>query len=101
MRRRDSIILWPVYFDSTKTRREGRRLPKNLCVPSPDITMLENAVKNLGLIYEVYQESFYPRLPWVKMGSIIVRKSGESKLHIMRRIASELMILSSDPLGKT
>lgn len=100
MRKRDSIVLWPVYFDSTKTRREGRRLPKKFCVPSPDIIMLENAVKNLGLSYEVYQESFYPRLPWIKMGSIIVRKSGESKSRVMKRISSELMKLSGDSSRK-
>ncbi|MCX8170429.1 MAG: signal recognition particle protein Srp19 [Candidatus Bathyarchaeota archaeon] len=94
MRRRDSIVLWPVYFDSTKTRREGRRLPKNLCIPSPNIMMLENAVKKLGLSYEVCEESFYPRIPWIKMGSIIMKKSGESKLQVMRKIASELVKLS-------
>ncbi|MEM3715758.1 MAG: signal recognition particle subunit SRP19/SEC65 family protein [Candidatus Bathyarchaeia archaeon] len=100
MRRRDSIVLWPVYFDSTKTRREGRRLPKKFCVPSPNVAMLENAVRNLGLSYEVQQEAFYPRLPWIKMGSIIVRKSGESKSRVMRRIASELTKLSGGSSGK-
>ncbi|MEM1506950.1 MAG: signal recognition particle subunit SRP19/SEC65 family protein [Candidatus Bathyarchaeia archaeon] len=91
MRRRDSIVLWPVYFDSTKTRREGRRLPKNLCVPSPSISMLERAVKDLGLSYEISQETVYPRLPWIKTGCITVKKGGENKSQVIRRIALELM----------
>ncbi|MBS7625066.1 MAG: signal recognition particle subunit SRP19/SEC65 family protein [Candidatus Bathyarchaeia archaeon] len=97
MRRRDSIVLWPVYFDSSRTRREGRRLPKKFCISSPSIDLLEKAVKSLGLIYEVYREAAYPRLPWIKMGCIIVRRGGERKLQVLKKIASEIMKISGYP----
>jgi signal recognition particle subunit SRP19 len=95
MRKSDMIILWPVYFDSSRTRREGRRLPKKLCVTSPNITMLEKAVKNLGLNFEITLESAYPRLPWIKTGFIIVKKNGKKKSQILREVASELIRLST------
>ncbi|MBS7606378.1 MAG: signal recognition particle subunit SRP19/SEC65 family protein [Candidatus Bathyarchaeia archaeon] len=91
MQSRDGIVIWPVYFDSTRTRGEGRRLPKNLCIPSPNIGIIEGALKKLGLNYEVFPESAYPRTPWIKSGFIIVRKTGRSKSQILREIARELV----------
>jgi len=57
--------------------------------------MLEKAVKNLGLNFEKSPESAYPRLPWIKMGSIIVKKNGKKKSQILREVASELIRLST------
>ncbi|MEM2321115.1 MAG: signal recognition particle subunit SRP19/SEC65 family protein [Candidatus Bathyarchaeia archaeon] len=93
MRRKDILILWPVYFDVLRSRREGRRLPKRLCVRSPNVSMLEKAVKNLGLSYEVHPDAGYPKLPWIKMGSVAVNKTGKSKSKILKEVASELVKL--------
>lgn len=97
MRRKDEIILWPVYFDALKSRREGRRLPKKLCVRSLNVSVLERAVKNLGLKYEVHPEASYPRLPWIKMGFVAVSKVGKSKSQVLREVASELIKLCQQP----
>lgn len=94
MRKKDAIILWPVYFDALRSRRDGRRLPKRLCIRSPSISMLEKAVKNLGLSYEICPEASYPRLPWIRMGFITVSKSWKRKSQILREIALELVKLS-------
>ncbi|MEM2867892.1 MAG: signal recognition particle subunit SRP19/SEC65 family protein [Candidatus Bathyarchaeia archaeon] len=93
MRKRDMVILWPVYFDISRSRREGRRLPKRFCIQSPNILMLEKIVRNLGLNYEICLEASYPRLPWIKIGFIAVSKSGKRKSQILREIASELIRL--------
>lgn len=95
MRRKDAIILWPIYFDSLRTRREGRRLAKKLCVPSPSVAILEKAVKNLGLNYEISPEAAHPRFPWIKMGFIILGKDRKRKGQILREIASEVVKLSA------
>lgn len=93
MRKKDILILWPVYFDALRSRWEGRRLPKRLCVRSPNVSILEKAVKNLGLDYEVHPDASYPRLPWIKMGSVAVNKAGKSKSRILKEVASELVKL--------
>lgn len=94
MRRKNEVLLWPVYFDSSKSRSIGRRLPKNLSVPSPNIAMLEKAVKNLGLKYEVFPEAAYSRLPWIKTGFIIAEKGEKSKNQILKDVAAELIKIS-------
>ncbi|MBS7641045.1 MAG: signal recognition particle subunit SRP19/SEC65 family protein [Candidatus Bathyarchaeia archaeon] len=97
MRRKNEIILWPVYFDALRSRREGRRLPKKLCVRSLNISMLERAVKNLSLKYEVHPEASYPRLPWIKMGFVAVSKDRKNKSQVLREVASELIKLCQQP----
>lgn len=94
MREKGEIILWPVYFDSLRNRREGRRLPKKLCVPSPNIDMLEKALKSLGLDYKIYPEAAHPRLPWVKTGFIAVKKGKKRKNQILKKVAIELKRLT-------
>jgi signal recognition particle subunit SRP19 len=91
MRRKNEVVLWPIYFDSSKSRSVGRRLPRNLSVSSPNIEMLEKAVKNLGLKYEIFPEAAYSSLPWIKTGFIIAEKRGKSKNQILKDVAAELI----------
>ena len=90
MRKQNRIILWPVYFDSTKTRGEGRKVPKNLAVPSPKITELKEAVEKLGFKNEVVLEVSYPKKPWLKTGMLLVEKR-EPKNQMLKKIAKQLL----------
>jgi signal recognition particle subunit SRP19 len=90
MRKKDKIILWPVYFDSTKTRLEGRRIPKNLATSKPKLNEIQMAVKQTGLQPEVVLDAGRPSVPWQKTGLIVVPKSG-SKTQTLRMIAKELL----------
>jgi len=94
MRKQDKIIIWPTYFDSTKTRKDGRRVPKNLSVPSPKILEIKDAVEKLGLEYELVTEAGYPKTPWLKTGMLLVKKN-EAKEQIIRRIAKQLLKIRS------
>lgn len=89
MRKRDKLVLWPVYFDSTKTRLKGRRVPKNLAVPAPKLKELQKAVEEVGLQPEVVMDTGHPSSPWQKTGLIVVPKRG-SKTEVIRRVAEEL-----------
>ncbi|RLI46482.1 signal recognition particle protein Srp19 [Candidatus Bathyarchaeota archaeon] len=90
MRKKDKIILWPAYFDSTKTRLEGRRVPKSLAISSPKLNEIIRAVKQTGLQPEVVLDAGHPRVPWQKTGLIIVPKR-DSKTKILRMVAKELL----------
>ena len=96
MRKQDKIILWPVYFDSTKTRTEGRRVPKNLAVPSPKIEELQKATERTGLHSEAVLEARCPSTPWQKTGMAVVSKRG-SKTKIIKEIAKELLNIRGEP----
>jgi signal recognition particle subunit SRP19 len=96
MRKQDKAIIWPAYFDSARTRKNGRRVPKSLAVQSPKIQEIEEAVEKLGLKHEVAAEAGYPKTPWVKTGMMMVEKKG-SKEQIIRKIAKQLLKIRSEP----
>ena len=90
MRKQDKAIIWPAYFDVAKTRKKGRRVPKNLAVHSPKIEELQTAAKRLGLENEVMAQLSYPKVPWQKTGSILIEKKA-SKEKIIRNLAKKLV----------
>jgi len=89
MRKQEKAIIWPAYFDLGKTRMEGRRVPKNLAVPSPKIPEIEEAASKLGLEHETVPDKGYPKTPWNKAGMLLVEKKG-SKEQAISRIAKQL-----------
>ena len=96
MRKQDKAIIWPAYFDSAKTRKKGRRVPKSLAVQSPKIQEIKEAAEKLGLKHEVAAEIGYPKTPWFKTGMIRVEKKG-SKEQIIKKIAKQLLKIRSEP----
>ena len=92
MRKKNSLLLWSIYFDSNKTRSDGRRISKSLGVSSPKIEELQRAAKRLGLQPEVNFDAAYPSYHWKKTGFVVLPKT-ESKTQMMKKIAKELSIL--------
>jgi signal recognition particle subunit SRP19 len=91
MRKLDNqAIIWPVYFDMNKTRKEGRRLPKNQAVLSPKIAEVKEAADKLGLENEINLEAHFPKAPWAKTGMLIVEKN-EPKEAIIKKLAKQLV----------
>jgi signal recognition particle subunit SRP19 len=94
MRNQDKIIIWPDYFDSTKTRRDGRRIPKSLAVPSPKILEIKDAAEKIGLECELVPDASYPKTPWLKTGMLLVKKN-EPKDRIIKSVAKQLLKIRS------
>jgi signal recognition particle subunit SRP19 len=95
VRKQDKFIIWPAYFDQTKTRKDGRRVAKSLAVQNPKIAEVTMAVEKLGLKHEVSAEAGYPKTPWLKTGVILVEKRG-SKEQVIRKIANQLSKVRSE-----
>jgi signal recognition particle subunit SRP19 len=96
MRKLDKAIIWPIYFDASKTRKKGRRVPKNLAVQSPKIQELKEAVDKLGLKNEVNLEAHFPKMHWAKTGMLLVEKK-EAKEKIIQKIAKQLVKIKNVP----
>jgi signal recognition particle subunit SRP19 len=90
MRQQDKIIIWPAYFDSTKTRNNGRRVSKSLAIPSPRIQEMKDAAEKLHLSCELVPEVAYSKTPWLKTGMLLVKKK-ESKDQTITKIARQLL----------
>jgi signal recognition particle subunit SRP19 len=82
------IIVYPQYIDSTKSRSEGRRIPRNEAVAKPRIEEIIRAAEELGLNPILEAEASYPREWWVS-GRVIVDKIG-SKIKTLRIIARKI-----------
>jgi len=95
MRKKDKIVLWPLYFDSTKSWVEGRKVPKGVAVPSPKLDEIREAVEQLGLQCEVVSDASYPRFSWQRSGMLIVSKVG-SKTQMIKKIAGQLLVVRKE-----
>jgi len=45
----DRLCVWPGYFDMKRSRRSGRRVPKDASVLKPDLEGLFMAARAVGL----------------------------------------------------
>jgi signal recognition particle subunit SRP19 len=99
MRKQDKIIIWPAYFDSLRSRANGRKVAKTVAVVSPRTTEVQEAAQKLGLICEVVPEVAYPKTSWIKTGLLLVEKKG-SKNQTLTMIAKQLSKMRSTSQAK-
>lgn len=92
MRKQKKTILWPVYFDSSKTRKEGRKVPKNVAVSNPNLIEVQKAAERLGLEPETEANAVHPAIPWRKTGRIWIQKKG-AKTQTLMKIAKEIVAI--------
>lgn len=86
VRLRNKVVLWPIYFDSEYSRRQGRRVVKAFASRRVSADEIVHAAKELGLNPNLRVEAAHPRRPLLKVGSVIVDKKG-SKSQILGDIA--------------
>ena len=83
------IVVYPQYIDSTKTRSEGRRIPRNLAIPHPRMDEIIKAADLLNLNPIVEEDKRYPRNWWEHSGRIIVDKR-RSKINTLKLLAKKI-----------
>lgn len=86
---KDKHVIWVAYIDKGRTRKEGRRLPKSLCVDSPTVQELVRAAEELGLEPEPVEDAAYPRSWWGRKGYVLVKKSVK-KREAMKAVAKKI-----------
>ena len=89
MRRKGKLYLWPCYFDTDLSWRQGRRLPKKLSLRGVDSEEVLKAANNLGLNPVLEYGAAFPKRPWLKKGLIMVDKVGP-KTEILRGLAKKI-----------
>lgn len=86
-----AITLWPEYFDINRTRSEGRRLPKELCVSHPDLDIIAKGAMILDLEYEIREDMSYPKAPRARHGCVKVERGVMSKTELLPKIGKILV----------
>ncbi|HSV41974.1 MAG TPA: signal recognition particle subunit SRP19/SEC65 family protein [Methanomassiliicoccales archaeon] len=77
-------VLWPEYFDSSRSRDEGRKVAKDISVADPSLDMLTSAVKSLGVQYKVEADKSYPGNWHHKKGRVLVEKAMPKSLLVLK-----------------
>ncbi|MCK4614765.1 MAG: signal recognition particle subunit SRP19/SEC65 family protein [Thermoplasmata archaeon] len=84
--------LYPEYFDSGVTHQRGRRVKKELALPSPTLDELHECARILNLSPVKEPNAAYPGFWWKKRGRLLVRKKYPKSV-VIRRIAEQLVEL--------
>lgn len=87
----NAIVLWPEYFDINRSRAEGRRLPKSLCVENPDLDIIAKGAMILDLEYKIEEDKAYPADWAAKKGCVRVEKGKMKKTDILPAIGKTLV----------
>lgn len=88
--------LYPVYFDSTKTRSEGRKVSTENAVNSPTLEEIAEAVKQIGYNATIEREVSYPRNPHQTKGRVLVQASDTNKNDLVQATAAYIQVLRMD-----
>jgi len=83
------ILIWPANLDSTKTRLQGRKIPKGQSVQAPRLDELVEASRRLSIPAETTPQKSRPRNWWEKTGYITVPKQGP-RTELLRSLAGEV-----------
>ena len=74
-------VVWPVYFDKSVSRLDGRKVSKKLAVEKPSIENIAKAAKSLGLHPVLEKFTAHPSHPFRREGRILVdKKDAKNKL---------------------
>ncbi|MCL5678589.1 MAG: signal recognition particle protein Srp19 [Candidatus Thermoplasmatota archaeon] len=89
MKKNKQWVLWPSYFDIRLKRKEGRRIPKKSAIESPNIQMISDALKSLGIDHEMDENASYPSQRYRKEGRVFV-SSTVKKTEIIKAVSRKL-----------
>ena len=92
MARRDrkNWMIYPEYFDAQLSRNEGRRVPRNLAVNSPDVKEISNILSKYDIPNRIEEHKHHPNFWYRKNGRIIINKQGKSKQEFLKDLAKNL-----------
>ncbi|MCK4348476.1 MAG: hypothetical protein KAW47_07655 [Thermoplasmatales archaeon] len=82
-------VIWPVYFNKSVSRLNGRRISKKYAIEKPSSESIAKAAKSLGINPILEKNCSHPKKHWKKEGRILVDQ-GESKSKLLLQIAKRL-----------
>ena len=86
-----AIVLWPEYFDINRTRAEGRRLHKELCVANTDLDIIAKGAMILDLEYKIVEDKSYPADWAAKKGCVRVERGKIRKTELLVKVGEVLV----------
>jgi len=85
----DKVVIWPIYFDLSRTRGEGRAVSEEHAVKDPTLEDLISAARKAGFKPEIEREKKHPSQWYEGSGRILIYKA-EPKSAILKKISQAL-----------
>lgn len=85
----DKLVIWPLYFDSNRSRSQGRMVSSVEGVSNPTLDEVITAAIRTGFDPEVEREKRHPKTWHESAGRILLPKK-EPKSLVLKRIAKNL-----------
>ena len=85
-------VIWPSYLDKNLSKKDGRKLPKNLALDHPRFDEIKKALESIGINHQIEKNSKYPKEQGKddrNLGRFLVEKKF-SKNEILKKISKEI-----------
>lgn len=89
LRVKDKIVLWPAYFDTDHSWRQGRRISKRLALRGVKSEEISKAAEDLGLNPVLKSGMAFSKHPWRRTGCVLVDKR-DSKVEVLKELARRI-----------
>lgn len=88
---KDKLVIWPIYFDSSRSRSEGRMVSAAEGIKEPTLDDVITATLKAGYKPEIEREKKHPKTWYDSAGRILIPKKGP-KSAALKRIARSLKV---------
>lgn len=88
-------IIWPAYLDATRSRSDGRRVPRALAVVDPTVDEIAVAVQQVGYEPVVERDVAYPR-EFEPRGRVRVKDVDDAKNDLIQAVAAYVSALRDE-----
>ena len=92
-KRQRLIVLWPEYFDSNLTVKQGRRVTLKIGIANPRLDEVSKALKQLNIKHTVEENAAYPGTWWKRNGRVLIPyKKNQQKTKIIKWVGRKLKL---------
>ena len=99
MKKSGRMVIWLNNLDLSKSREEGRKVPKRLAIHNPTLKEIEIIAKKLGLKLESVKTASRPQSWWEKNGYVIIDRKGKSRSEILKSLAKNMREMRGEPIN--
>jgi signal recognition particle subunit SRP19 len=92
------VVVWPANLDSSKSRKEGRKLAKGLAIQAPRLEELHEAARRLAMEAEPTPGKSRPGIWWERGGYLTFPKK-DSRTSLLRSLAGEVKRIRAAKVG--
>ena len=85
----DTITVWPIYFDSERSRSGGRMVSGQEAIANPTLDDIIAAATKAGYKPEIEREKKHPKDWYDRSGRLLIKKR-EAKSLVLKKIARGL-----------